>query len=243
MSESVVDSSQNIAAEILAAINTDSSNNGNQPLVSPAGPAPRMEPGRTAQPLAAAPARVEQSKPAKTYYTFKQVAKQHESLIVGQGDARKFADGVDPSKIEHLPIYRAMQKGCQCPQCKKGRSEVFVVEDEPSSNSPLDPILGDLLSEEFIALLMDQPNEAMRFLAEAKDWPEKVKKMWTTDDKKMALYGKYGKILADHYLRLPDFKHKHLILIATWYSMDFGMKLSGSLMLLKAMKKVQTVKT
>lgn len=130
--------------------------------------------------------------------------------------------GVDPHEIPH--VVRGRQRGCQCFSCKSDRGEVFEVQSgtvaDKEGAQVIDPILSDLLSEEVIADILNMPRQIAIFVAELKKAPLEVQRALEIDVRRLKMYGKWGKHLADHYLRLPSFKNKELIIFSIWWGYD-----------------------
>lgn len=76
----------------------------------------------------------------------------------------------------------------------------------------------------------------MELSSELRKYPAEIQKIWATSAKELELYGRYGKVLADKYLKLPDFKHKELILFGSWYGLNYSMKVGLMLATLKTIK-------
>lgn len=142
---------------------------------------------------------------------------------------------VDPHEIPH--VVRGRQRGCQCFSCKSDRGEVFEVQGGTVADKEvpqvIDPILSDLLSEEVIADILNMPRQIAIFVAELKKAPIEVQKALEIDVKRLKMYGKWGKHLADHYLRLPSFKNKELIVFSIWWGYDNAMSFTKAVLAFK----------
>lgn len=96
-----------------------------------------------------------------------------------------------------------------------------------------DPILSELMSEKFVGRALNLPNRFMELSCRLKDLSPEIVDIWKTEAEEIELYERYGKQIADHYLKLPEFKHKDLIVFGGWYVANLGMKISAMIMALK----------
>lgn len=73
----------------------------------------------------------------------------------------------------------------------------------------------------------------MELVARLRHYPKEAVDVWQADAEELRWYGEAGKALADHYLQLPDFKHKALVMFGLSYSVGFGEKVMAMLMITK----------
>lgn len=153
---------------------------------------------------------------------------------------------IDPWTVEHIPWGRG--SGCQHHACKISRKEFRGTLPGDPANSDVEPQVApadapealdaeffELFDEDMIATIADTPNQIAASLLAGKGFTQKVLDVWEkTSDKEMQIYGKQGKKLLQMYLRLPDGKHKSLILFLIWFVIQEGLKVKRTLILIKA---------
>lgn len=162
---------------------------------------------------------------------------------IWKGHVRLVENGTDPHDIPCVGA-RGKQRGCQCFTHKSERGEVFEITTGAGlPKAAIDPVVAELITEEMIADLLDLPNRYMELQTiSSPQIPDKVRdelvKIWKTDEAEKRRWGEAGKRIADHYLRLPDFKHKELVLFVVTYLGTFVMKFGSMITSIRIQKLI-----
>lgn len=139
--------------------------------------------------------------------------------------------GVHPRNIPHSNY--GFWRGCQCVECKTKRNEMVQPAASENTVQKLDPlVLREIFTEDVAAQIINTPNRCGEIFSRIKKLPKEAIEVWDTPAKELEVYGKLGNRLAQIY-DLPEFKHKELILLMGYMTLQFSMRATTTLLILK----------
>jgi hypothetical protein len=144
------------------------------------------------------------------------------------------AAGTPVEDIRHVTM--GIWNGCQCPDCKTKRFELFPETDSQASSGPTPLRLPSLIDEEIAGRILNLPNRIGEVFSRVTRAPKEVVDVWTTAEKDLEIMGRYGKALEQRYMNMPNFQHKELLEFSIWYFGELGVRVSTTIMILKMQK-------
>lgn len=167
-------------------------------------------------------------KESKVYYTVtwpEPISEKHRRIVE---EIKQLPPTEWYGALDRIPCLgaRHRQRGCQCREAKELRGEIgqLTIEEtvDEGAFEAADAILAEFLDEELIGDLFTLPKQIAQVTLEMKSFPPKAIEAWNTSQKRLALYQKYGKRVADRYFKIPDFKHKELAALGVLIAIDYA---------------------
>jgi hypothetical protein len=157
---------------------------------------------------------------------------------------------IPPNLIPH--VKGGPKNGCACEKCRIAREEFEWGEAEaqiapdlgkddtplsvPEADADLEVLMLEMMDEDFAGYLADTPRAFGELLIHMNGWGEGAEKIFAENPKEIARLGKVANIVWKQYAKMPNFKHKALLILLAMELLNNATRTTALLAYLKKNK-------